>query len=35
MEKLEYIFTHHAVLSQEAMWAIFGIVVLVLLFFEF
>lgn len=34
MEKLEYIFTHHAVLSQEAMWAIFGIVVLVLLFFD-
>ena len=34
MEKLEYIFTHHAVLSQEAMWAIFGIVVLALLFFD-
>lgn len=34
MEKLEYLFTHHAVLSQGAMWAIFGIVVLALLFFD-
>ena len=34
MEKLEYLFTHHAVLSQEAMWAIFGVVVLALLFFD-
>ena len=34
MEKLGYLFTHHAVLSQEAMWAIFGIVVLALLFFD-
>ncbi len=33
-EKIEYIFTHHAVLSQEAMWSIFGIVVLALLFFD-
>ncbi len=34
MEKLEYWFTHHAVLSQEAMWGIFGVVVLALLFFD-
>ncbi len=34
MEKLEYLFTHHAVLSQEAMWGIFGVVVLALLFFD-
>lgn len=34
MEKLEYLFTHHAVLSQEAMWAIFGVVIIALLFFD-
>ena len=34
MESLRYLFTHHAVLSQEAMWAIFGVVVLALLFFD-
>ena len=33
-EKIEYLFTHHAVLSQEAMWGIFGVVVLALLFFD-
>lgn len=34
MEKLEYLFTHHAVLSQGAMWGIFAVVVLALLFFD-
>ncbi len=34
MEQLEYLFTHHAILSQEAMWAIFAVVVLALLFFD-
>ena len=34
METLKYLLSHHAVLSQEAMWAIFGVVVLALLFFD-
>ena len=34
LDKIEYLFTHHAVLSQEAMWGIFGVVVLALLFFD-
>lgn len=34
MEHLEYLFTHHAVLSQGAMWAIFGVVIVALLFFD-
>ena len=33
-DKLEYLFTHHAVLSQGAMWGIFGVVVIALLFFD-
>ena len=33
-EKIEYLFTHHAVLSQEAMWGVFGVVILALLFFD-
>lgn len=33
-DKVEYLFTHHAMLSQEAMWGIFGVVVLALLFFD-
>ena len=31
---LENFFTNHAVISQEAMWGIFGVVVLALLFFD-
>ena len=31
LEKLQYMFTHHAVLSQEMMWVCFGIAVIVLL----
>jgi tellurite resistance protein TerC len=31
LEKLQYIFTHHAVLSKELMWVFFGIAVVVLL----
>ncbi len=31
LEKLQYMFTHHAVLSQEMMWVFFGIAVVVLL----
>ena len=34
MDTLENLFTQHVVLSQEAMWAIFGVVVLALLFFD-
>lgn len=34
MENFEYMMTHHAVLSQGAMWTIFGVVVLALLFFD-
>ena len=34
MGNLEELFTNHAVLSQEAMWGIFGIVVIALLFFD-
>ena len=34
MESFEYFMTHHAVLSQGAMWAIFSVVVLALLFFD-
>ena len=34
MENFEYMMTHHAVLSQGAMWVIFGVVVLALLFFD-
>lgn len=33
-EYLKNIFTDHAVLSQDALWAIFGVVVLALLFFD-
>ena len=33
-DKLEVFFTNHAVLSQELMWGIFGVVVLALLFFD-
>ena len=31
LEKLQYMFTHHAVLSEELMWVFFGIAVVVLL----
>ena len=31
LEKLEYMFTHHAVLSDELMWFFFGLAVIVLL----
>ena len=31
LEKLQYMFTHHAVLSEELMWVFFGIAVIVLL----
>ena len=31
IEKLQYLFTHHVVLSQELMWTCFGIAVLILL----
>ena len=31
LEKLQYTFTHHAVLSEELMWVFFGIAVIVLL----
>lgn len=34
LEKLQYLFTHHAVLSQELMWTCFGIAVVVLLFLD-
>ena len=34
LEKLQYLFTHHAVLSQELMWTCFGIAVIVLLFLD-
>lgn len=34
MEKLQYLFGHHAVLSQDAMWGVFGVVVIALLFFD-
>ena len=34
LEKIQYIFTHHAVLSQELMWFCFGIAVVVLLFLD-
>ena len=34
MGSLEELFTNHAVLSQEAMWGIFGVVVIALLFFD-
>jgi hypothetical protein len=30
-EKLQYMFTHHAVLSDNMMWTFFGIAVVVLL----
>ena len=33
-EKMNDIFTNHAILSETAMWGIFGVVVLVLLFFD-
>ena len=33
-DNLENFFTNHAVISQEAMWGIFGVVVLALLFFD-
>ena len=31
LEKLQYMFTHHAILSDELMWTFFGIAVIVLL----
>ena len=31
LEKLQYMFSHHAVLSQEMMWVCFGVAVIVLL----
>ena len=31
LEKLQYMFTHHAILSQEMMWVCFGVAVIVLL----
>ncbi len=34
LEKLQYLFTHHAVLSQELMWTCFGIAVIILLFLD-
>lgn len=34
LEKIQYLFTHHAVLSQELMWVCFGIAVVVLLFLD-
>ena len=34
LEKLQYLFTHHAILSQEVMWVCFGIAVVVLLFLD-
>ena len=34
METFEYFMTHHAILSQGAMWTIFSVVVLALLFFD-
>lgn len=34
LEKLQYLFTHHVVLSQNLMWVCFGIAVLVLLFLD-
>ena len=34
MEKLQYLFTHHATLSQSWMWVIFGIAVIVLLLWD-
>lgn len=34
MEKINNLFTNHAVLSQEWLWGIFGVVVLLLLFFD-
>ncbi len=34
MEKLKDLFTNHYVIPQEWLWAIFGVVVLLLLFFD-
>lgn len=34
LDKLNYIFTHHVVLSQNVMWVCFGIAVAVLLFLD-
>ncbi len=34
LEKIQYLFTHHVVLSQELMWVCFGIAVVVLLFLD-
>ena len=34
LERLQYLFTHHVVLSQGLMWTCFGIAVLVLLFLD-
>lgn len=34
LEKLQYLFTHHAVVSQEMMWVFFGIAVVILLFLD-
>ncbi len=34
LEKLQYLFTHHAVISQDLMWVCFGIAVVVLLFLD-
>ena len=34
LEKLQYLFTHHTVISQELMWVCFGIAVVILLFLD-
>ena len=34
MERLQYLFTHHATLSSTWMWTIFGIVVIILLLWD-
>ena len=34
MERLQYLFTHHATLPQSLMWVIFGIAVIVLLLWD-
>ena len=34
LEKLQYLFTHHAVISQDLMWVCFGIAVVILLFLD-
>ena len=34
MEKLNYLFTHHAVLPESVMWVVFGIAVIILLLWD-